>query len=495
MAGFVLGGVVPNGLVEQCRREVVTQPFHLSRVVDVTEGHWFFLPQLWGDFDLQMDLELGKGAEVDVLLRQVEPRLIDELQLPFAGRFSALRISTEGDGPGWRTRDEALFGEPGGGVGVEPGLQATVWIEARGGTLTANVGGKRQATFEAEDVYGMFTVLARGGKAVIHRLDIASRPVADLWLWQRGTWVALGTAASLLMAAFVGLLSRQRPFAVAGGSMLGLTAVLAQGVEMDLMFPDLSGMAVLLGGPAAVGVVVAVLRGRVLQFATVVVAAAVTMIWWAGDHVRPAVQRALGAGDTAAVDAAFGPESGEQPSKALGQLVRMPNGLLDPQKRGKRAFLLGGEWLYNRGEPGEHVGLQLGGMLGAAFGAGADAPSLPTIDGHSDQQWRMFDGFYQGFTPDVLVFGVGVTENARDEGSGAPRSTPASFAETLGEVRADCRARGRGLVLFADVGTPEAFREVLRKVAGDDVPLVELTDEIPRAEVARRLFEAMRPML
>ena len=41
-----------------------------------------------------------------------------------------------------------------GGVGVEPGRPARVWIEARGETLTANVGGKRQATLEADDFTG-----------------------------------------------------------------------------------------------------------------------------------------------------------------------------------------------------------------------------------------------------------------------------------------------------------------------------------------------------
>jgi hypothetical protein len=495
LAGWLLGSVVPDGLVAQVRREVVTQPFHLSRVVDVTEGHWFFLPQLWGDFDLQMDLELGEGVEVDVLLRQVEPRFVDEVQLPFAGRFAALRVSTEGDGAGWRTRDEALFGPKGGGVGVEPGLPSTVWIEARGGTLTANVGGKRQAAFEADDVYGMFAVLARGGKAVIHRLDIQARAVPDLWLWRRWTWLGFGVAAALVVAAFTALLSRQRPFAAAGGAMLGLTASLVHGVELDLMFPDVAGMVVLLAAPAAVAVLVGALRGRALTAATLLVAAAVVTLWSFEERVAPAVARTLGAVDSGAVDAVFGPDAGEQPSRALGMLVRQPNGLVDPEKRGRRAFLLGGEWLYNRGEPGEHVGLQLAALLGGAFGAGADAPSLPTVDGHSSQQWRLFDGFFQGFAPDVLVFGVGASEAAVDDAGGAPRSTPERFAETLRQVREDCRRRGRALVLFADVGTPRAFREQLRAAASEDVPLVELTDEIPRPEVARRLFAAIRPLL
>jgi len=495
IAGWLLGGVVPHGLLDQCRREVVTQPFHLSRVVDVTEGHWFFLPQLWGDFDLQMDLELAEGAEVDVLLRQVEPRFVDEVKLPFTGRFSALRISTEGDGPGWRSREQALFGPKGDGVGLDPGLPATVWIEARGKTLTANVGGKKQTSFEAADVYGMFTVLVRGGKAVIHRLDIEARGVGDDWLWQRSTWVGFGFAAALLVAAFVALLSRNRQFLAAGGAMMGLTAALTSSIELPLMFPEPTGLVVLLAGVSVFAVVLGVLRGRSLTVGVAVFVAAVLLLASSPGWFEPKVSDLLGGDRTEAVDAVFGVESGEQPSKAMGQLVRMPNGLVDPERRGKRAFLLGGEWLYNRGEPGEHVGLQLSSQLRRAFGGVADAPSLPTIDGHSVQQWQLFDGFYQGFAPDVLVFGVGALEAAIDPATGEPRSTPAQFAETLRAVREDCRKRGRALVWFADVATPESFRSELRKVAGDDAPLVELTDEIPRPLVAERLFEAMRPLL
>ena len=142
-AGWSLATVVPAGLVEQCSQDVVAQPFRLQDEVTVTEERCFFLPQLWGDFEMLFDVELSAGAEVDVLLRQVEPRFVDEVQDPFTGRFSVLRISASQRGVGWRTRDEALFGPVGGGVGVEPGRPATVWIEAHGTTLTANVGGKR----------------------------------------------------------------------------------------------------------------------------------------------------------------------------------------------------------------------------------------------------------------------------------------------------------------------------------------------------------------
>ncbi|MCK5943105.1 MAG: hypothetical protein KAI24_14090, partial [Planctomycetes bacterium] len=350
LAGWLLAGVVPSGLLEQCRRDVVTQPFHLSRVVEVTESSWFFLPQLWGDFDLNMDLELSAGAEVDVLLRQVEPRFVDEVQLPFTGRFAALRITADDPGRepadeqqaerGWRTREQALFGSRGDGVRLAPGRPATIWIEGRGATLTANVGGKRQEPFEADDVYGMLAVLVRDGKAVIHRLDMLTQPIAGEWRWRPLTWAGFGLLAALLVAAFASLLSRRRQFAAAGGTLLGLTWVLGRGVELDLMFPDPLGMAVLLAVPAVFATLVAVQRGRVLLAAVTAVAVVVAggALW--PDALAAPVRAALGGDDASAVEEVFGPDAGEQPSKALAQLVRMPNGLIDREKRGARAFLL-----------------------------------------------------------------------------------------------------------------------------------------------------------
>ena len=494
-AGWSLGGLVPDGLVELCDREVVDRPFELTEPARVTEQRWFFLPQLWGDFDLQMDLELGEGAEVDVLLRQVEPRFVDEVMVPFTGRFSTLRISSEGDGPGWRSREAALFGPRGGGVGVEPGRPATVWIEARGATLTANVSGKRQATLEADDVYGMFTVLVRGGDAVIHGLRIDARPIAGLWRWQKWAWIAAGAAAALLVAAAASLLSERPPLGVAGGALLGVTVVLCRGVELPLLFPDVAVMVSMLAGATVVAVLVAALRGRASLVATLPLAVALLALgigpqWFAG-HVA----RSLGQSASAEVDAVFGADSGEQPSKALGQLVRTPRAIVDREKRGRRVFLLGGEWLYNRAAPSDQIGLQLGAKLRAAFGPGAEALSLPTVEAYSAQQWRLFDGFYQGFEPDVLVFGVGATDAGRDPETGELLTSPDDLRQTLARVRDDCDARDRGLVLFVDTGTTRALREVVRGFAGARYPVVELTDELPRAEVARRLFDAVEPLL
>jgi|GEM_PF-3926652 len=497
-AGWSLAGVVPAGLVEQCRRDVVTQPFKLLREVEVSDGHWFFLPQLWGDFNLLLDLELGAGVEVDVLLRQVEPRFVDEVQEPFSGRFSVLRISSEGDGPGWRSREAALFGPAGGGVGVASGRPATVWIEARGKTLTANVGGKRQPELEADDVYGMLTLVARGGKAVIHNLEIQTAPIEGVWRWHSLTWICAGGVTALVLAAVVALLSRRRQFIVAGAALFGVAAALTHGVEMRLMFPSIAGMSSLLACATLVAAALAALRGRALCVGVVAVSVAVAaqLVW--PQPLRARLVRALGLSESPQIDATFGPDAGEQLSKALGQLVRMPNGIVSREQsdaRAKRVFLLGGELLYNRAEPGEHIGLQLGSILRGAVSPGSDALSLPTVDGFSAQQWRLFDQFYQCFEPDVVVFGVGATEADAERAGGAPRTTPATLRATLAAVRADCRERGRGLVFFLDVGTPRALREAVVLAAGGEVPIVELFEHIPRRELAQRLFDTVQPLL
>ncbi|MEC8652467.1 MAG: hypothetical protein VXY92_07875 [Planctomycetota bacterium] len=496
-SGWLLARVVPDGLAEQCHRDVVTRPFELTRQVEVSEGNWFFLPQLWGDFELLLDLEVGPGAAVDILLRQVEPRYVDDVQVPFTGRFSTLRISSDGDGAGWRSREAALFGPVGGGVGVEPGRAATVWIEGRGKTLTANVGGKRQPAHAADDVYGMLAMVARGGNAVIKSLKIDARPIAGEWMWWRATWICSGGLAAVLVALVSRLLTRRRADAVAGVVMLATVWTLTRSVELPLMFPAIEGVVVVLTGAVVTGTLLAVLRGRAQWIMSAVCALGVlSSLGGAADRaVAGRVAALLGASDDAEVEHVFGPDSGEQPSKALGNLIRLPNGLVSQQKRGKRAFLLGGEWLYNRGQPGEHVGLQLGALLRGSYGAGADALSLPTVDGFSAQQWRLFDGFYQGFSPDVLVFGVGATEGAPRSDGGPLRTTASSLAATLRTVVEDCQARGRGLVLLLDVGAPQSLRDAARAAVGGAVPVVELTDELPRVDVARRLFAAMEPLL
>ena len=114
IAGVLATDLVPAGLADLTARQLEKKPYVVTRpsdnLVEVSEDKWFLVPILYGDFDLQMDIEVSDGTELDVLLRQVEPRIVAGQLLPFAGRFSVLRLSTDGDDVGWRTRDEALLG-------------------------------------------------------------------------------------------------------------------------------------------------------------------------------------------------------------------------------------------------------------------------------------------------------------------------------------------------------------------------------------------------
>src|SRR5689334_12705038 len=133
-----------------------------------SDAGWLEEPRLFADFDLQVDVDLSPGAELDLLVRRVEPRPLGEERLPFQGRFTVLRVGTgKEEGPGWRTREQALF-EPGGGVTIAPGIPATISVTGRGRTLTANVAGKKLGSCEAADALGSFALIVRGGKAAVH---------------------------------------------------------------------------------------------------------------------------------------------------------------------------------------------------------------------------------------------------------------------------------------------------------------------------------------
>src|SRR5262245_54478382 len=73
---------------------------------EVADGKWLIVPRLFPDFDLQMDVELGENVDLDVLLRQVEPRPVQRQQPQFHGRFSVLRLTTRDEGPAWLSREQ-----------------------------------------------------------------------------------------------------------------------------------------------------------------------------------------------------------------------------------------------------------------------------------------------------------------------------------------------------------------------------------------------------
>ena len=202
LTGAFTAGLVPSGLRGE---PLETEDFVLARTKGqekrITPTQWWLEPRRYGDFDLWMDVELGENVDLDVLLRQVEPRILGAEWLPFHGRFSVLRVSSRTRGPAWVTRDQALLEPHGGGVEVAAGIPASIKIEARGRVLRANVAGQRLPECLADDVYGMLTMIAHGGDVVVHSLRIDNHGPHRPWLWSRAWWIALGGLGALSLVA------------------------------------------------------------------------------------------------------------------------------------------------------------------------------------------------------------------------------------------------------------------------------------------------------
>lgn len=511
-AGSLVAGLVPEGLVANCQRDIQQKKFVLSRpqdnLVEVTEARWLFLPFLWGDFDLQMDLEVSEGAEIDLLLRQVEPRMVGSELLPFAGRFSVLRLSTEGDGVGWRTREEALLGPPKNGVGLGAGHLATVWIEARGRKLRANVAGKAQPWFDVDDIYGMFTMIAKGGKAVIHRLEITPLPWTGMWLYSRWTWAGFGVLSGAVLAVLALLLKRRLRLLSSGLMVVVVAWLLVRDANLDLAFPLVSGMWLTLIVPLLFGVLVVVLPergGKWLLLPVLVVGLFAVLrdaVPWPGltkamseltdRGVRGIVDGVVGAAkatDSSEIDAVFGPKAGAQISEAHGLLVRGANGLLDVERDAPCVFLLGGQRLYDLGMPSDHTAMMLATQLQGHLRVPVEVPALPTADGFSSQQWEVFDRFYWPFRPDVVVLGIGADECAKIDGTETPRSSRAQVKATIEKARKVCEERKVPLVLFADVGVPRDIMLELRVQESAGVPLVVAYEGRARIDTVRLLAD------
>ncbi|MGE3171920.1 MAG: hypothetical protein AB7O97_04790 [Planctomycetota bacterium] len=471
--------------------QITDSPMQLSRTASdpllVTPEKWLELPMPRGDFDLVADLELGEDVEADLLLRRVEPRLLQGVSLGFHGRFAVLRLSTGGAGEPWRTPETALFG-PRGGVRLAAGMSATVQVQVRGRRLEANVAGKRLPPFLATDEHGSLALLARGGSVAVRSLSIAPVPAAAP---PHPSWI--GGAAGLLLAA-IALLRRSGAVRCAvaaallvGGAELLRHLVLASLPPLAQPAPIDELEAVLAGAPLAVA---ALLRGLPHLLAAVVGAAALTAAVFSGQ------ERMAGRfPPTPQLDAVFGPAARETIAETLACRVRGPHGVQSPTAAEHRVFLLGGQLMYHRSaDPDDRVELLLEGELRARVPA-AEVVSAPTVDGWSAQQWQLFDRFYRPFRPQVVVLGVPRYEAASGD-DGRPRSSPEQLAATIAAARAGCAELGAELVLLADVDLPAELLAVLRRAAErDGVPLLELRPTDATLGVARKLAELLAPLL
>ncbi len=492
---FVLGGAAAGWLVSEVVPAALREQHHAGRdfvlarkpdrPVEITDASWFFVPSLYADFDLRMDVELGEGVDLDVLLRQVEPRLADGQLPPFQGRFAVLRLSTREPGPGWHHRDEVLLGERRGGVDLAAGHAATVWIEARGRVLTANVAGKQQGSFVADDEYGMLTLLVRGGTAVLHNLVVTDRGQPWQWLWSRWLWLGAGAAGAAGIAWIARALGERSAWFARNALVPPLLAwLLCRRADPDLAWPSPVAMAGLLG---------ASLLGSLPAWRAPVLARLVLPLAVAAALAVLGVQRLRH--DTRWVDAMFGPNAGSQLAEAHAQLVRGPGGLHDVRAAKHRVFLLGGQLLYDRGEPAQHLELVVGRELRAALGAPVDVPCPWTADGHAQQQWRLFTKFFTGFRPRVVVLGVGAGEDAVDPATGEPRSSRAQLAATVRAAREHCEANGSRLVLLAERAVSPALHGALHDAEREGVPLVFADDGEAPPAIAKKLGAVIAPLL
>lgn len=493
LAGWFVAGVVPAAL-----RQPYLDPhdFHLARSKDdvkrITPSLWWFEPRRYGDFDLLMDVELGENVDLDVVLRQVEPWFVDE-QLPaFQGRFGVLRISSRQRGPGWHRREQALQAPDSGGIEIAAGLPATVKIEARGRVLRANVAGHKLPPFVVDDHFGMFTLLTRGGDAVVHSLSVKNLGPHRPWLWSRWWWCLLGAIAALVAVAIARATGERYGDLVASSFGPPLLAwLLARRVDVEYGLPSPAALLCLLLTCSSVWLLrrrrdvrlqYAYRNGPMGLFARTGSLFVVFAIALSAGSTADALFRR----DHADVDALFGPRAGNQVGEALGGLVRGPQGLHDAGRPGPRVFLLGGRPLYDRGAPGEHLELQLASLLRQAKQKPVDVPCLPTVEPTPRQQWRLFATCYQRYRPDVIVFGVGpdVAE------------TPlAQLGPTVDAAKAWCKEHGASLVLFADAEALPAMRELLQKAAGDGVVFVAGAGGAAPRALAQQLADAIAPLL
>jgi hypothetical protein len=481
LAGWILAGIVPAGLRQP---HLHGKDFVLARAADqpieITPARWCFLPFLFGDFDLQMDVELAADTDLDLLVRQVQPRLIDGERLPFTERFTVLRMSTARRGPAWRSRDDALLPERSGGVELAPGLLATVWVQGRGRMLRANVAGTWLPWREADDDYGMFTLLVHGGNAVLHGLRIQDLGMPGAFRWSRWFWALLGALGSAVVAGGASALGARRGLLAAAAVAPPLLAfLLARWYRFDLQWPAPLGLLLLL-----------------------VTSLGASLLWLRGWRLLLVIATCLLAGygaeavlslDTARADALFGPRAGAQPSEALGRLVRGPGGLHDLGRPGARVFLLGGQPLYDRGDTGDHLEARLAVALRAARKQPIEVPCLPTVEGNPVQQWRLFTTCYaDAYRPQVVVFGVG--PDAAIDGV-LPAVTPEQLASTIAAAAEHCRTRGSVLVLFADAAVPAPLLAVLRAAERDGLPLVVAADGASPTAIGNQLAAVIAPLL
>ncbi|MGE0143890.1 MAG: hypothetical protein AB7I19_09155 [Planctomycetota bacterium] len=375
--------------------------FHFERAdhtpLEITPQRPLILPFAFADFDLSAEFELAEGAELDLVHRLVEPVMREDGLTPFHARFHVLRLSTL-EGAPVRTREQALFEDDvatdrRGGVPVSPGLPATVTMRARGRQTEAVLAGRRLESIETTDAHGQIAVLARGGRAVMHRLEIFSRP-RPLALLPIGH-AAIGGA---LLGWIAALWSRTRR-GVAGWIGLAWLPLLAWGSTLVLwnrILPDCepSTLALVLAALAGVPLALGSWSRRPVLGMTVGALGAAAMILYAIHLEQPRLTDAV----DPRLDRYFGRDSGSAPFDALARRMYARDAVHGVEAVGERLVFLGGSALF---ESHPDKAFWIAPIVGARAaqllpGRKFDAAVLPwtSTEGSVLQQIECFERFY-----------------------------------------------------------------------------------------------------
>ncbi len=469
------------------------------------------LPILVGfsDFDLNCRIELSPGSEVDLVFRRVTHQA--SMRVPiFYSRFAVMRLSSYRDGPGFLSREQALFESDLGGIRLSPGAPgASLVLKCRGRTAEAVVNGIVLESINTTDDFGSLAFLSRGGVALLHDLVITPWPRVE----GRGayyTGAILGGVVGLILALLGGSLLQVTLALGVGalGGLLGRWAVMdhllpaVEPTAPSLVAAGLSLMPAALIGGLRMGrwsarVLAIVLVGSVACFAAL-------------ESAARTEQDRLAAFADPRMDLYFGPESGQAPFDALARMLRCEyktHVLLPPGER-YDVLMLGGGRMFDHDFPNEgekNIDLQLPELLRIRLGQPRDNPvncaAIPTVLGYSYQQFLMFREFYKDYRPKVVVFGVTGEEaesvlpvparemlnpgparswsvlldvHVLDSQTAVPTQSPGDLLATLRELWEFCQSADSKLVLAVDVGLPDAYRGVLTAFAeSGEIPMVD----------------------
>jgi hypothetical protein len=428
---------------------VQTQPFRLADkerdFQTVAVERPLLLPHVYGDCDLLATVSLPAQGELDVVFRKVD--LADG-----HGRFALLRLSTKADGPPWRTREQALFGDadlaPGaGGIRVAPGLPVSIRLELRGQQALANVGGRWLGELATVDDRGSFALVVRGGLAEVSHLQIeplpAPPPAVWPWLVALGLGVLLGLGGGRARARARGWLG----LAFLLLASWWLAGVLSRELLVGLRCGPRGGLLLL---AAACGVTLALVRLGGLGPTLVRLAAAGLAMFGLGEACCRLEGARLAARTDPRLDLYFGADARTAPFDALAKQLSGKNevhlaerALVEPELR--RIVFLGGEPMFEANlDRAQHLAIQATARAGHELRRKLVAAVVPTLYPHTLQQTALFQRFYADAYPArLVVLGIDRWEaqhegrasaRARLAAASAPRA-PASVLWDLLRVR------------------------------------------------------------